>query len=82
MDDDKGLEDSQKILKLQLLVSRLHALSIANTETIMNLVSSMAEDPDLPTRLRSKMLEEFKGLRKQMDILTELTSILEINGGR
>lgn len=82
MDDDKGFKESQKILKLELLVSRLHALSIANTETIMKIVSSMAEDPELPTRLRSKMLDEFKGLRKQMDILTELTSILEIKGGR
>ena len=72
MDDDKSADQFQEVLKLKLLVSRLHALSIANTETIMNLVSST---------LRSKMLDEFKGLKKQMDILDELSKIQVLNGG-
>ncbi|KMM91958.1 hypothetical protein [Pseudomonas lundensis] len=81
MDDDKSADQFQEVLKLKLLVSRLHALSIANTETIMNLVSSMAQEPDLPSTLRSKMLDEFKGLKKQMDILDELSKIQVLNGG-
>ena len=80
MEADKSAEQALRIFKLEIIVSRLHALGIANTETIMNLVSSLVEDPDLPTHLRPTSLEAFKTLRKQMEILRELTEMTESNG--
>lgn len=82
MDDSTERQLLGDVLKLRVMNSRLHALSIANTETIMNMISALAEDPGLTPSLRSKALDEFKALRKQMDLLQELSDISESNNGR
>ena len=80
--DEASARVIQDVLKLRMMTSRLYALSIANTETIMNMISALAEDPGLTPSLRAKSLDEFKALKNQMDILQELSDIAETNDGR
>ncbi|WKW34368.1 hypothetical protein KIH13_12375 [Pseudomonas viridiflava] len=82
MDEVKERQLQSDVFKLKIVASRLHALSIANTESIMNMISALAEDPGLTPSLREKSLKEFKNLQHQISILNELNSLLEPADGR
>ncbi|QGT81568.1 hypothetical protein [Pseudomonas coronafaciens] len=81
---DEGTESKLQldVFKLKIITSRLHALSIANTESVMHMISALAEDPGLTPSLRAKSLEEFKAFKKQIDILSELNDLLETESER
>ncbi|WP_440061494.1 hypothetical protein ACTAB0_11635 [Pseudomonas syringae] len=82
MDSNTESQLLQDVSKLRLMVSRLTALSVGNTDAILNLSLALAEDPDLPLHAREKAIDVFKGMDVQMELLQEISVIMETNGGR
>ncbi len=82
MDEQSENKIKREVFQLRLTVSRLHALSISNTQSMMNIISALAEDPGLTIALRTKALDEFKSFQNQIDILTELNAMVEPDDGR
>lgn len=82
MEDGRGTQESQDIIKLRIMVSRLHSLAITNLQTVMNISSALLQVPDLPDVARKEGREALQGIQKQIDLLAEIAEIAETNNGR
>ncbi|MGE1156982.1 hypothetical protein [Pseudomonas kitaguniensis] len=82
MDDNTEKQLLLDVSKLRVMVSRLTALTVGNTDAILNLSLALAEDNDLPIHAREKAIEVFKGMDSQMELLQEISVIMETNDGR
>jgi hypothetical protein len=82
MEDDRKHQESQDIIKLRVMVSRLHAMSVANVQTVINLSSALTQIPDLPEPVRAEGRAALDSIQKQIDILNELADIAGTNNGR
>ena len=82
MDDNTESRLLSDVTKLRVMVSRVTALGVANTSALLRLSLVIAESADLPKETRQQALEICKGMDEQMDILQELSKIMETNDGR
>jgi hypothetical protein len=82
MSDDRRDQESQDIVKLKVMVSRLHSLAITNLQTVINLNSAFLMLPNLPDGAEFEAREALSCIQKQIDLLTELAEISEPNNGR
>ncbi|QHF08637.1 hypothetical protein [Pseudomonas syringae] len=82
MDSNTESQLLQDVTKLRVMVSRLTALTVGNTDAILNLSLALAEDTDLPLHAREKAIDVFKSMDVQMELLQEISVIMETNGGR
>lgn len=82
MDENRRDQESQDIIKLRMMVSRLHALAVTNLHTVIGLASALLQIPNLPEDARTEGREALDSIQKQIDALAELEKISETNNGR
>jgi hypothetical protein len=82
MNQGRSAQETQDIIKLRAVVSRLHALSVTNLGTVLNLSSALLKVPGLPDDAALEARAAFDSIQQQIDVLAELAELAETNNGR
>jgi hypothetical protein len=69
-------------VRLRVAVSRLYGLGVASTGALMKLSLLLAEETSLPPSSRQAAVDIFKFVDEQLEILQELSQVLDDNDGR